>query len=109
MEEDICKVSNDYYYLTERYDKKINDIVNRYEGRTNNLFIDLRRREGDCIKIRKIIDNIINSSEYNKTTVCLKFDIKDIDQTQKNILLFLYMYTLFVISIIISNFGGLIY
>ena len=59
MEEDITKVSN---YLTEKYDKKINNIVNRYEGRTNNLYIDLRRREGDYMKLSKKIDNIINKT-----------------------------------------------
>jgi hypothetical protein len=99
MEEDITKVSNYYNYLTEKYDKKINNIVNRYEGRTNNLYIDLRRREGDYIKLSKKIDNIINKTYDN----CY-IDTKDIDYTYRIISLFLYMYTLFVIMMVISYF-----
>jgi hypothetical protein len=99
MEENITKVSNYYNYLIEKYDKKINNIVNRYEGRTNKLYIDLRRREGDYMKLNKKIDNIINKTDNN----CY-IDIKDIDYTYRIISLFLYMYTLFVIIMVISYF-----
>jgi hypothetical protein len=99
IEKYITKVSNYYNYLIEKYDKKINNIVNRYEGRTNNLYIDLRRREGDYMKLSKKIDNIINKTYDN----CY-IDTKDIDYTYRIISLFLYMYTLFVIMIVISYF-----
>ena len=98
MEEDIIKISNDYYYLRDRYDKKIDNIINRYEGRTNNLYIDLRRREWDYTRLSKKIDNI------NKTVDSCYIDIKDIDYTYRNILIVLYCYTFFVIIIVISNF-----
>ena len=101
MEEDIIKVSNDYYYLRDRYDKKIDNIINRYEGRTNNLYIDLRRREGDYIILSKKIDNIINK----KVDSCyINIDTKELDFTYKNILIIIYIYTFFVIMMVISNF-----
>jgi len=97
VEEDIIK------YLTEIYDKKINNIVNRYEGRTNKLYIDLRRREVDYIKLSKKIDsiNITNTCYY---VPIINIDKKGMDTTYRNILLSLYIYSLFVIVIVISNF-----
>ena len=104
IEEDIIKVSNDYYYLRDRYDKKIDNIINRYEGRTNNLYIDLRRREGDNIILSKKIDNIINKNVDSCNTIpIINIDTKEIDYTYIIISLFLYMYTLFVIMMVISN------
>lgn len=58
MEDDIIKVSNDYYYYASRYDKKINNIINRYEERTNKLFIDLRYREAECRRLNNKLEYI---------------------------------------------------
>lgn len=100
MEEDIIKISNDYYYyLRYRYDKKIDNIINRYEGRTNNLYIDLRRREWDYIRLSKKIDNIIKTAD----SCYINIDMKDIDYTYRNILIFLYCYTFFVIIMVITT------
>ena len=58
MEDDIIKVSNDYYHYASRYDKKINNIINRYEERTNKLFIDLRYREAECRRLNNKLEYI---------------------------------------------------
>jgi hypothetical protein len=93
--------------LTEIYDKKINNIVNRYEGRTNKLYIDLRNREVDYIKLSKKIDSI-NITNINTNTCyyvpIINIDKKGMDTTYRNILPSLYIYSLFVIVIVISNF-----
>ena len=76
MEEDIMKVSNDYYYFTEKYDKKINNIVNRYEGRTNKLYIDLRNRDCDYKTLNKKVDNIIKEFNEYKYQYFKKYNSK---------------------------------
>ena len=58
MEDDIIKVSNDYYHYASRYEKKINNIINRYEERTNKLFIDLRYREAECRRLNNKLEYI---------------------------------------------------
>lgn len=98
MEEDIIKISNDYYYLRDRYDKKIDNIINRYEGRTKNLYIDLRRREWDYTRLSNKIDNIKTVDSYY-----INIDIKDVDYTYRNILIVLYCYTFFVIIMVINT------
>ena len=114
MEYDIIKGSNDYYYFTEKINKKINNIINRYEGRTNSLFIDLRNREGDYRKMNIKIENIIKDlNEYkNNTCICVNKssymaishdNIKDIDNINRNILIFLFIYTSFVL-VMITNY-----
>jgi hypothetical protein len=110
MEEDIMKVSNDYYYLTEKYDKKINNIVNRYEGRTNKLYIDLRNRDCDYKTLNKKVDNIIKEfNEYKYQYLLtinkpINISISNEDNIVKHILIFLYIYTSLVFSIIINYY-----
>lgn len=110
MEEDIMKVSNDYYYLTEKYDKKINNIVNRYEGRTNKLYIDLRNRDCDYKTLNKKVDNIIKEfNEYKYQYLLtinkpINISISYDDDNIKYILVSLYIYTSLVLSIIINYY-----
>jgi|UniRef100_A0A6C0LVT7 hypothetical protein len=111
IEYDIIKVSNDYYYFTNKFNKKINNIINRYEGRTNSLFIDIRNRESDYRKLNIKIKNIIKDfNEYkNNTCICTNVsnymtishdNIKDIDNIYRNINIFMYIYTSFVLVMI---------
>ena len=51
MEDDIMKVNNDYYYLNNKFDRKLTNIINRFDGRTNSLFIDIRNRESEYRKM----------------------------------------------------------
>jgi len=110
MEEDIMKVSNDYYYFTEKYDKKINNIVNRYEGRTNKLYIDLRNRDCDYKTLNKKVDNIIKEfNEYKYQYLLtinkpINISISYDDDNIKYILVSLYIYTSLVLSIIINYY-----
>jgi len=110
MEEDIMKVSNDYYYLTEKYDKKINNIINRYEGRTNKLYIDLRNRDCDYKTLNKKVDNIIKEfNEYKYQYLLtinkpINISISYDDDNIKYILVSLYIYTSLVLSIIINYY-----
>ena len=114
IEYDIIKVSNDYYYFTNKFNKKINNIINRYEGRTNSLFIDIRNRESDYRKMNIKIENIIKDlNEYkNNTCICVNKssyiaiphdNIKDIDNIYRNINIFMYIYTSFVL-VMITNY-----
>lgn len=66
MEEDIIKISNDYYYFTQKYDTKLDNIINRYDGKTNKLFIDLRNRECDYERFNKKIEYIIKDLQEYK-------------------------------------------
>lgn len=75
MEEDIIKGANDYYHLAEKYDKKINNIVNRYENRTNQLFMDLRNREVEHRMLCNRIDCLIR-----RTAERTAYHYEDIDE-----------------------------
>lgn len=122
MEEDIIKVSNDYYHYADRYDKKINNLYNRYEERTNKLFIDLRYREAECKRLNNRLDYLFKEFKMNKnitgnsTIYCDPVDdgvhgVRRVDGVdcvdasggiEKYILCMLYMYTIFVISMVIT-------
>lgn len=129
MEEDIIKVSNDYYYFAEKYDKRIGNFINRYEDRTNKLYIDLRNREAECRRLNnrieyiykeiKCIKNCNNTIKYicynpdvngvnvvnvvDGVNVVNVVDIVDrVDRLSNNILFILCVYTLFVISMVIT-------
>ena len=118
IEEDITNVYNNNYYLSVKYDKKIDNIINRYENRTNKLFIDLRRRESQYIKLNNKLDCIIEemNGHNDNFDICNKpstyiyismSDIKDIDNTYRYILHSLYAFTAstaFVIALIIVSF-----
>ena len=97
MEEDIIKGANDYYHLAEKYDKKINNIVNRYENRTNQLFMDLRNREVEhrmlCNKIDCLIRRTVESTVY----------YEDIDDMYRYTAYSLYIYTFFVIMMLCNS------
>jgi hypothetical protein len=107
MEEDIIKVSNDYYYYTQKFDSKIDNIINRYEGKTNKLYIDLRNREWDYERLNKKIENIIKELQeykyqnlHNNKPIYISIT-EDVDNL-KYLLIFLYIYTSLVFAIIIN-------
>jgi hypothetical protein len=86
IEEDLIKISNDYYYLTKNIDNKI-----------NKLYIDLRYRESDFIRLNNKIEYIIK--DFNKYKINNYISIK-IDDNFFYIQIILYIYT----SLIIINF-----
>jgi hypothetical protein len=98
MEDDILRNSNHCYTI----DKKINNIVNRYENRTNMLFMDLRHRETEhkrlCNKVAKEA-----KAAYSTTVQITNSDLKDIDNTYRHTMYALYVYTLFTIGIIVYS------
>lgn len=109
IEEDIIKVYNYYYYLSIKYDKKIDNIINRYEHRTNKLFMDLRRRESHHNKLSEKVSCIIEALkeldgdfDICDNTIAIH-DADSIDKIYRNIVLCLWVYTLFVIGMIIST------
>lgn len=128
MEDDIIKVSNDYYHYADKYDKKINNTINRYEERTNKLFIDLRYREAECRRLNNKLEyickevskikeytNISNyiceaseasdeetSGDSGKTRARYIAVIDTSDRLSKNIFVILCIYTIFVFSMVIT-------
>ena len=113
MEDDIIKVSNDYYHFAEKYDKRLYNIINRYDDRTNKLFIDLRYRDAECRRLNKKIDYIskevskIKEGSNNTKYICDITDIrKDIiesgDRISNNIFIILCIYTIYVFSLVIT-------
>ena len=125
MEDDIIKVSNDYYHYADKYDKKINNTINRYEERTNKLFIDLRYREAECRRLNNKLEYICkevskikeytNISNYiceasdeetsgnsGKTRVRYIAVIDTDNRLSKNIFVILCIYTIFVFSMVIT-------
>ena len=114
MEDDIIKVSNDYYHYADKYDKKINNIINRYDDRTNKLFIDLRYRQAECKRLNNKLEYICKEvskiKEYTNISnyICEASDTKETkvididDRISKNILVILCIYTIFVFSLVIT-------
>jgi hypothetical protein len=107
MEDDIIKVSNDYYYFNQKFDSKIDNLINRYEGKTNKLYIDLRNRELDYERLNKNIENIIKELQeykyqnlHNNKPIYISIT-EDVDNL-KYLLIFLYIYTSLVLAIIIN-------
>ncbi len=114
MEDDIIKVSNDYYHFAEKYDKRLYNIINRYDDRTNKLFMDLRYREAEYRRLNNKIEyigrevckikNDTNITKYicdtRDATGTKAIDIED--RLCKNILVLLCVYTLFVFSLVIT-------
>jgi hypothetical protein len=94
MEDDILRNSNHCYTI----DKKINNIVNRYENRTNQLFMDLRQREIEhkrlCNKMGYILNNdiYIDVNDVNVNVV--------IERHYRYMLVFLYAYTFVVLAMV---------
>lgn len=85
IEEDLIKISNDYYYLTKNIDNKI-----------NQLYIDLRYRESDFIRLNNKIEYIIK--DFNKYKINNYISIK-IDDNFFYIQIVLYIYTSLIIII----------
>lgn len=105
MEEDIIRVSNHYYSFSEKYNKKINNIVNRYENITNQLFMDLRHREDDYRKVHCKIDNILKNAstttDYKISNIDIDADtIEDIERRYRYTLVALYIYTFVVLAMV---------
>lgn len=99
MEEDIIRVSNQYFYFSEKYNKKINNIVNRYENRTNRLFIDLRHREVDYKKVCNKMDYLLKNADAADYKYKDTEDI-DIELRYRYTLAFLYLYTFVVLAMV---------
>lgn len=102
MEEDIIKIYN-YYYLSIKYDKKIDNIIKRYEIKTNKLFMDLRNREKHLNLLSEKVSCIIDGDFdmcYNTIDI---YDVQKMDNIYRYTLLCLCVYTLFVISMIITT------
>ena len=94
MEDDILRNSNHCYTI----DKKINNIVNRYENRTNQLFMDLRKREIEHKRLCNKMGYILNNDIY--------IDVNDVDvnvvieRHYRYMLVFLYAYTFVVLAMV---------
>lgn len=122
--EDIAEISNDYYYYTDVFNNKINNIVDRYERRTNKLYVNAMNREDDYKRMNANIECIMKDLQECKNT-CIannakikyideehivnntyKYDIRDyidkIENLCKYILIFLYIYTIWIICMIIN-------
>ena len=122
--EDIAEISNDHYYYTDVFNNKINNIVDRYERRTNKLYVNAMNREDDYKRMNANIECIMKDLQECKNT-CIannakikyideehivnntyKYDIRDyidkIENLCKYILIFLYIYTIWVICMIIN-------
>uniref|UniRef100_A0A6C0K5P2 Uncharacterized protein n=1 Tax=viral metagenome TaxID=1070528 RepID=A0A6C0K5P2_9ZZZZ len=113
MEDDIIKLFNDYYHFADKYDKKLYHIINRYDDRTNKLFIDLRYRDAESRRLNNKIDYIskevskIKEGSNNTIYICDMTDIKkDIidtgDRISNNIFIILCIYTIYVFSLVIT-------
>jgi hypothetical protein len=129
MEDDIAKVSNDYYHYTDKYDKKMLNIIRQFDSKTNKLYIDLRNRENDYRRLNKKVEYLYN---YLRLRMCYSpvitqsikkigiSDIKGIECISDNsnisnisdssdeytyiyMLAFLKAYTLFVIWMLINT------
>ena len=94
MEDDILRNSNHCYKI----DKKINNIVNRYENRTNQLFMDLRQRETEHKRLCNKMGYLLNNDIY--------IDVNDVDvnvvieRHYRYMLVFLYAYTFVVLAMV---------
>ncbi len=89
MEDDILRNSNHCYTI----DKKINNIVNRYENRTNQLFMDLRQREIEHKRLCNKMGYLLNNDIYIDVNVV-------IERHYRYMLVFLYAYTFVVLAMV---------
>jgi len=100
MNEDIIKIS-------ENINKKINKIIDKYDNKINKLYIDLRYRESDYIRLNNKIEYIIkdfNKYKINNYISIIKYDFKNIDNIFIYIKIILYWYTFIIIIILILPF-----
>jgi nicotinic acid phosphoribosyltransferase len=121
MEDDIAKVSNDYYYYTDKYDRRMLNIIHRFDSKTNKLYIDLRNRENDYRRLNKKVEYLYNYLKMCYSPVITQSiknigvsDIKGIEDISDSsdsddeytyiyMLAFLKAYTLFVIWMLINT------
>lgn len=107
LEEDIIKISNDYYYFSENINKKINKIIDKYNDKINKLYIDLRYRESDYIRLNNKIKYIIkdfNKYKINNYIYITNYDLKNTDNVFLYIQIFLYIYTFLIFIILVMPF-----
>jgi hypothetical protein len=103
IEEDLIKISNDYYFLKENIYNKINKIIDKYDNKINKLYIDLRYRESDYIRLNNKIEYIIkdfNKYKINNYISIINYDFKYTDNILLYIQIFLYSYTTLILIII---------
>lgn len=106
LEEDLIKISNDYYYLKKNINNKINKInkiIDRYNDKINKLYIDLRYRESDYIRLNNKIEYIIkdfNKYKINNYISITNYDFKNTDDVFLYIQIFLYSYTTLIFIIL---------
>jgi hypothetical protein len=103
IEEDLIKISNDYYFLKENIYNKINKIIDKYDNKINKLYIDLRYRESDYIRLNNKIEYIIkdfNKYKINNNVSIINYDFKYTDNILLYIQIFLYSYTTLILIII---------
>jgi hypothetical protein len=103
IEEDIIKISNDYYFLKENIYNKINKIIDKYDNKINKLYIDLRYRESDYIRLNNKIEYIIkdfNKYKINNYISIINYDFKYTDNILLYIQIFLYSYTTLILILI---------
>jgi len=103
IEEDLIKISNDYYFLKENIYNKINKIIDKYDNKINKLYIDLRYRESDYIRLNNKIEYIIkdfNKYKNNNYISIINYDFKYTDNILLYIQIFLYSYTTLILIII---------
>jgi len=102
MEDDILRNSNHCYTI----DKKINNIVNRYENRTNQLFMDLRQREIEHKRICNKMGYLLNNDIYIDVDDVNVVDVNVVDvnvvieRHYRYMLVFLYAYTFVVLAMV---------
>ena len=105
MEEDIIKISNDYYYYTSRYDKRLINIIDRFDSRTNKLYVGLRNRENDYKRLNKKVDYLktcynshvnVNIKNGDMNMIDITYDDEYDFYTFRYMRVFLNIYTLFV-------------
>ena len=103
MEEDLIKISNDYYFLKENIYTKINKIIDKYDNKINKLYIDLRYRESDFIRLNNKVEYIIkdfNKYKINNYISITNYDFKNTDDVFLYIQIFLYSYTTLIFIIL---------
>jgi hypothetical protein len=96
IEEDLIKISNDYYSLNNNIDNKI-----------NKLYIDLKYRKCDIIRLNNKIEYIIkelNKYKINNYISITNYDLKNTDNIFLYIQIFLYSYTTSIFVILVLSF-----
>ena len=78
-------------------------IIDKYDNKINKLYIDLRYRESDYIRLNNKIEYIIkdfNKYKINNYISIINYDFKYTDNILLYIQIFLYSYTTLILIII---------